>query len=107
MTVASISKRHTPHLHGEGGGSSCTGTCEDMAARVGRNPDTVHDRDARCQRLQQDGRGNGMAAAATAKVPYHRLAVVAFVTSIVALVLAFYGSLYAEKHIAGSPLRQA
>jgi hypothetical protein len=48
-----------------------------------------------------------MAAVATTKVPYHRLAVAAFVTSIVALVLAFYGSLYAEKHIADSPLRQA
>jgi hypothetical protein len=48
-----------------------------------------------------------MAAIGATKVPYHRLAVASFVASIVALVLAFYGSLYAEKHIAGSPLREA
>ena len=45
--------------------------------------------------------------AATRRVPVHRLALTGFVLSLVALVLAFYGSLYAEKHIAGSPLREA
>jgi hypothetical protein len=39
--------------------------------------------------------------------PTHGLAKFAFVTSLVAVTLAFYGSLFAEKHIAGSPLRQA
>jgi hypothetical protein len=48
-----------------------------------------------------------MTAVATKKLPLHRLALAAFAMSIVALVLAFYGSLYAEKHIAHSPLRQA
>ncbi|HSQ58322.1 MAG TPA: hypothetical protein VLM40_21555 [Gemmata sp.] len=48
-----------------------------------------------------------MTAIATRKTPYHRLAVTGFVLSILALVLAFYGSLYAEKHLAGSPLREA
>jgi len=48
-----------------------------------------------------------MAATATKKAPLHRLALTGFAMSIAALVLAFYGSLYAEKHIADSPLRQA
>jgi hypothetical protein len=48
-----------------------------------------------------------MAVAGGKKVPIHRLALAGFVTSLVALVLAFYGSLYAEKHLAGSPLREA
>jgi hypothetical protein len=48
-----------------------------------------------------------MTAAATKSPPFHRLALTGFILSIVALVLAFYGSLYAEKHLAGSPLREA
>ena len=48
-----------------------------------------------------------MAVIATKKLPLHKLALAAFTMSIVALVLAFYGSLYAEKHIAGRPLREA
>jgi hypothetical protein len=48
-----------------------------------------------------------MTPTAATKVTTHRLAVTGFILSIVALVLAFYGSLYAEKHIAGSPLREA
>lgn len=39
--------------------------------------------------------------------PVYRLAWVAFSVSVVALVLAWYGSLHAEKHLAGSPLREA
>lgn len=41
------------------------------------------------------------------KVPVHRLAWTGFAISLIALVLAWYGSLHAEKHIAGSPLREA
>jgi hypothetical protein len=41
------------------------------------------------------------------KVPAHPLAVTGFTLSLIAIVLAFYGSMYAEKHIAGSPLREA
>jgi hypothetical protein len=48
-----------------------------------------------------------MAAIAPRRVKVHWVAMTGFVLSLVALVLAFYGSLYAEKHIAGSPLRQA
>jgi hypothetical protein len=48
-----------------------------------------------------------MTGAGAKKVPVHRLALTGFVLSLVALALAFYGSLYAEKHIAGSPLREA
>jgi hypothetical protein len=39
--------------------------------------------------------------------PVHPLAWWAFAVSLMALVLGWYGSLHAEKHIAGSPLRQA
>ncbi|WP_439631655.1 hypothetical protein [Gemmata sp.] len=41
------------------------------------------------------------------KLPVHPLALGAFALSLVALLLASYGSLYAEKHLAGSPLREA
>jgi hypothetical protein len=41
------------------------------------------------------------------KSPVHRLAWIAFAMSLVALLLAWYGSLHAEKQIAGSPLREA
>ena len=41
------------------------------------------------------------------KVRAHRLAWAAFALAVVALLLAWYGSLHAEKHIAGSPLRAA
>jgi hypothetical protein len=37
----------------------------------------------------------------------HRQAWLAFGLALAALALAWYGSLYAEKHIAGSPLREA
>jgi hypothetical protein len=46
-------------------------------------------------------------AGGTHRPPVHRLAWLAFGASLVAVVLAFYGSLYAEKHLAGSPLREA
>jgi hypothetical protein len=45
--------------------------------------------------------------AAAKKLPVHRLARIGFAVALVAVVFAFYGSLHAEKHIAGSPLRQA
>src|SRR5262245_17355730 len=48
-------------------------------------------------------RGQAMAK----RAPVYWMAWVAFVLALVAFVLALYGSLYAEKHIAGSPLRQA
>jgi hypothetical protein len=41
------------------------------------------------------------------RAPVHRLAWAGFATAVVALLLAWYGSLDAEKHIAGSPLREA
>ncbi len=44
---------------------------------------------------------------AAKKLPVPRLAWLAFGMSLVGVVLAFYGSLYAEKHLASSPLRQA
>jgi hypothetical protein len=43
----------------------------------------------------------------TRRAPVHRLAMIGFVLAVLALVLAWYGSLHAEKHIAGSPLREA
>lgn len=46
-------------------------------------------------------------AAGMQKRPIHWLAWLAFGASIVAMVLAWYGALHAEKHIADSPLRQA
>ena len=45
--------------------------------------------------------------AAGNQVPVQRLAWFAFALSLPALLLAWYGSLHAEKHIAGSPLREA
>jgi len=47
------------------------------------------------------------APAIAKKLPMHPLAWSGFAMSLVAIVLAFYGSMYAEKHIAGSPLREA
>src|SRR5262245_43085116 len=41
------------------------------------------------------------------RAPVHRLAWAGFAIALVALLLAWYGSLHAEKHIAGSPLREA
>jgi hypothetical protein len=49
-----------------------------------------------------------MVSAVSAKrVSVQKLAWIGFGLSLVALVLAWYGSLHAEKHIAGSPLREA
>src|SRR5262245_56507483 len=48
-----------------------------------------------------------VSAASAKKVPVHKLAWIGFGMALVALVLAWYGSLHAEKHIAGSPLREA
>lgn len=49
-----------------------------------------------------------MAATAGAKKPpVHRLAWLAFALALTAFALSLYGSLHAEKHIAGSPLRDA
>jgi len=39
--------------------------------------------------------------------PVHPLAWIGFVLAVLALLFAWYGSLHAEKHIAGSPLRAA
>jgi hypothetical protein len=39
--------------------------------------------------------------------PVHKLAWAGFATAILALLLAWYGSLHAEKHLADSPLRAA
>jgi hypothetical protein len=39
--------------------------------------------------------------------PVHPLAWIGFVLAVLALLFAWYGSLHAEKHIAGSPLREA
>lgn len=41
------------------------------------------------------------------RAPVQWLAWLGFAMSLVALLLAWYGSLHAEKHIAGSPLREA
>ncbi len=41
------------------------------------------------------------------RAPVHRLAWLGFGLAILSLLLAWYGSLHAEKHIAGSPLREA
>jgi hypothetical protein len=43
----------------------------------------------------------------TRKLPVHRITWIGFALSLVALVLAWYGSLHAEKHVATSPLRNA
>lgn len=48
-----------------------------------------------------------MVARSTRGVPVHRLAWAGIVTAVFAGVLALYGSMEAEKHIAGSPLREA
>jgi hypothetical protein len=55
-----------------------------------------------------DGPASGTVARGVSRpAPVHRLAWTAFVLASVALVLAWYGSLHAEKHLAGSPLRAA
>jgi hypothetical protein len=41
------------------------------------------------------------------RAPVHRLAWAGFALALASLLLAWYGSLHAEKHIAGSPLREA
>jgi hypothetical protein len=46
-------------------------------------------------------------SATTSKLPIHPLALAGFGLSLLSIVLAFYGSLYAEKHLADSPLREA
>ena len=48
-----------------------------------------------------------MVTGSTRGVPVHRLAWVGITTAVLAGVLALYGSMEAEKHIAGSPLRAA
>lgn len=48
-----------------------------------------------------------MVTGSTRGVPVHRLAWAGIVTAVLAGVLALYGSMHAEKHIAGSPLREA
>ncbi|MFO0825529.1 MAG: hypothetical protein U0792_20815 [Gemmataceae bacterium] len=47
------------------------------------------------------------AMAGASRLPIHPLAWGGFIMSIVAILLASYGSLYAEKHLDGSPLREA
>lgn len=46
-------------------------------------------------------------AAGVQKPPVHRQSWIGFVISLLALVLAWYGSLHAEKHLPNSPLSQA
>ncbi len=48
-----------------------------------------------------------MVTGSTRGAPVHRLAWTGIVTAAVAGVLALYGSMHAEKHIANSPLREA
>jgi hypothetical protein len=48
-----------------------------------------------------------MATIEVKRSPVHPLAKVGFGLAVVALLLAWYGSLHAEKHIAGSQLREA
>lgn len=48
-----------------------------------------------------------MVTAPAAHAPIHRLATTSFILAIVSLLLAWYGSLHAEKHIDGSQLREA
>ena len=48
-----------------------------------------------------------MVTGSARRVPLHWMAWAGFVASLVAAVLAFYGSMQSEKHIAGSPLREA
>jgi hypothetical protein len=48
-----------------------------------------------------------MVTGSTRGVPVHWMSWAGFATSVVACLLALYGSMHAEKHIAGSPLRQA
>jgi hypothetical protein len=48
-----------------------------------------------------------MVTGSTRGVPVHWMSWAAFAAAVVACVLAFYGSMQSEKHIAGSPLRQA
>src|SRR5262245_8207050 len=48
-----------------------------------------------------------MTAVGVKRGPVHRLAWTGFGVAILALLLAWYGSLHAEKHISGSPLREA
>jgi hypothetical protein len=48
-----------------------------------------------------------MVTGSTRGLPIHRLAWTGIVTAILAGVLALYGSMEAEKHITGSPLRAA
>jgi len=48
-----------------------------------------------------------VAVGGSKSAPVHKLAWFGFGLANVALVLAWYGSLHAEKHIAGSPLREA
>ena len=43
----------------------------------------------------------------TRRAPVLRQAMLSFILAVVALLLAWYGSLHAEKHLAGSPLREA
>lgn len=46
-------------------------------------------------------------ATAVRRAPVYWMAWAAFATALVAFAVSLYGSLHAEKHIAGSPLRQA
>ncbi len=48
-----------------------------------------------------------MVTGSTRGAPIHRMAWAGIVTAVVAGVLALYGSMHAEKHIANSPLRAA
>ena len=48
-----------------------------------------------------------MVTGSTRGAPAHPLAWLAITTAVVAGVLGLYGSMHAEKHVAGSPLRDA
>jgi hypothetical protein len=49
----------------------------------------------------------GMATTPVPRAPVNRLAVLSIAIAVIAGVMALYGSMHAEKHIAGSPLRAA
>ncbi|AMV25693.1 hypothetical protein VT84_14950 [Gemmata sp. SH-PL17] len=48
-----------------------------------------------------------MVTGSTRGAPVHGMAKFSIVTAVIACTLAFYGSMHAEKHIAGAPLREA
>ena len=48
-----------------------------------------------------------MVTGSARRAPLHWMSRLGFIAAVVAVLLALYGSMYAEKHLAGSPLREA